>query len=43
VEAKWRDWWDQNRETMSEHQRELVWEALDKVRFFEIVELEEPG
>jgi hypothetical protein len=42
VENKWRDWWDQHREAMSDWQRRQVWEALDKVRFFEVVELEEP-
>jgi hypothetical protein len=43
VEAKWRDWWDENHEAMTEHQRLQVWEALDKVRFFEVLELDEAG
>jgi len=42
VEAKWRDWWDKHREAMTEYQRAQVWQALDKVKFFEVVELEEP-
>ena len=43
VETKWRDWWDVKRAEMTEYQRAQVWEALDKVRFYELVELEEPG
>ncbi len=40
MEATWRDWWDREREAMTPYQRQQVWEALDKVRFFEIVELQ---
>jgi hypothetical protein len=42
VQKLWRDWWDKNYPTMTEYQRHQVWEALDKVRFFEIVELVSP-
>jgi hypothetical protein len=38
---KYRTWWKKNRGQMTDLQRTRVWEALDKVRFFEIVELEE--
>ena len=31
-------WWDQHAEAMTELQRDKVWEALDRVRFYEIVE-----
>lgn len=36
----YRAWWFQVRREMTDLQRARVWEALDKVRFFEIVELE---
>ncbi len=41
IEEKWRDWWDHNRAAMTAYQREHVWQAMDKVRFFEVVELRE--
>ena len=39
----WAGWWDENVDEMSDLQRAKVWEALDKVRFFEVVELEGPN
>lgn len=43
IARKWRDWWDKHLNQMTALQREQVWEALDKVRFFEVVELAEEG
>jgi hypothetical protein len=40
VETKWRRWWDDHCAAMTEYQRQMVWEALDRVRFFEVVALE---
>ncbi|MGL4552894.1 MAG: hypothetical protein ACRC33_17090 [Gemmataceae bacterium] len=40
VEPKWRDWWDRGHGAMSEVQRQKVWEALDRLRFYEVIELE---
>lgn len=37
--TKWQQWWSDSSPTMSAYQRHLVWEALDKVRFFRVVEL----
>jgi hypothetical protein len=34
----WAGWWQKARRGMTALQREKVWEALDKVRFFEVVE-----
>ncbi|MCE9561723.1 MAG: hypothetical protein K8U57_06670 [Planctomycetes bacterium] len=34
----WDAWWPANRERLSEEQQARVWEAVDKVRFFEITE-----
>jgi hypothetical protein len=34
----WAGWWRRGRKRLSELQREKVWGALDKVRFFEVVE-----
>jgi hypothetical protein len=34
----WAGWWRQTHDRLSEAQRERVWEALDRVRFFEVVE-----
>ncbi len=42
VEAKWRGWWDKHSPAMTEYQRAQVWEALEKVRFYEVVELDAP-
>jgi hypothetical protein len=39
IANKWRDWWDANVVGMTELQRQQVWEALDKVRFYEVIEL----
>ncbi len=36
--ADWAGWWRQARGGMTALQRERAWEALDKVRFFEVVE-----
>ncbi len=35
----WKTWWEQEQEGMTEEQRRKVWEALDKVRFYRVVEL----
>jgi hypothetical protein len=37
----WREWWTKNAKKMSALQRAKVWEAVDKVRFYEVVELTE--
>jgi hypothetical protein len=37
----WKAWWKQSRKTLTAQQRAKVWEALDKFRFFEVVELTE--
>jgi len=34
----WDEWWKANRDRLSDEQRARVWEAGDKVRFFEITE-----
>jgi hypothetical protein len=39
----WRAWWDLCQDQLTELQREKVWEALDKVRFFRVVELAAGG
>jgi len=38
----WRKWWADTRRGLSDYQRAKVWEALDRVRFFEVVELDGP-
>jgi hypothetical protein len=40
--APWRSWWDAGHERMGGQERDAVWEALDKVRFFEVVERAAP-
>ncbi|MBA4190057.1 MAG: hypothetical protein C0467_18895 [Planctomycetaceae bacterium] len=35
---EWDAWWTANREQLSDEQRARVWQAVDKVRFFEITE-----
>src|SRR5262249_55676799 len=35
----WRKWWTDREPQMNELQREKAWEALDKVRFFRVVEV----
>ena len=37
----WKAWWGKSKKTMTEAQRAKVWEALDRFRFFEVVELTE--
>lgn len=34
----WADWWATHHEKMTDAQRATVWEALDRVRFFRVVE-----
>jgi hypothetical protein len=34
----WKGWWDEEHEAMTDEQRRKVWEALDKVRFYRVVE-----
>lgn len=36
----WCDWWEQHKAHMTESQRGHLWRALNKIRFFEIVETE---
>jgi hypothetical protein len=36
--AAWRAWWDRHSPSMTELQRARVWQALDKIRFFRVVE-----
>jgi hypothetical protein len=36
--AEWRSWWAARHKRLSKQQREAVWEALDKARFFEVTE-----
>lgn len=36
----WADWWATHHEKMTDAQRATVWEALDRVRFFRVVESE---
>jgi hypothetical protein len=36
----WADWWATHHERMTDAQRATVWEALDRVRFFRVVESE---
>jgi hypothetical protein len=43
IEEVWRKWWDRGQKRMSAYQRQKVWEALDRVRFFEVVELDADG
>ena len=35
---EWEEWWSQNIGTLSETERTTVWEAMDKVRFFDVVD-----
>jgi hypothetical protein len=37
----WADWWATHHEKMTDAQRATVWEALDRVRFFRVMESEE--
>jgi hypothetical protein len=36
----WAAWWEASTKTMRDDQRRRVWQALDRIRFFEIVETE---
>jgi hypothetical protein len=36
--SPWLDWWTAQHETMTELQRQKVWEALDRLRFHQVVE-----
>ena len=36
--AAWLEWWKAKHKGMSAAEREVVWQALDKVRFYEVVE-----
>ncbi len=38
--ADWYNWWEDRYPTMSAMQRAKVWESLDRVRFFEVAEVE---
>lgn len=35
----WEDWWEGREKEMSREQTERVWDAMDKVNFFEVTEL----
>ena len=35
---EWEEWWSQNVGTLSDSERATVWEAMDKVRFFDVVD-----
>jgi hypothetical protein len=37
-EVSWDQWWDEESGVMSDLQKEKIWQALDKVRFFRVVE-----
>lgn len=39
-ERDWAGWWDQHSPRMTDLQRAKVWQALDRLRFYEIVETE---
>jgi hypothetical protein len=38
TKAGWRTWWDKHHKSMTDLQKAKIWEALDKVRFFRVVE-----
>jgi hypothetical protein len=38
--ADWLRWWDEHAETLTHEQRHGIWEALDRLRFYEVVEIE---
>jgi hypothetical protein len=40
VRGHWRDWWDEAFPKMTELQRAKVWQALAKLRFYRVVELQ---
>jgi hypothetical protein len=42
-EADWAGWWERNAPTMTQHQRQAVWDVLDRVRFYTVAALEPPG
>ncbi len=35
---EWEEWWSQNIGTLSDSERATVWEVMDKVRFFDVVD-----
>jgi hypothetical protein len=37
----WRDWWDSHQADFTEWERERAWQALDKVQWYEVFEVEE--
>jgi len=39
----WGDWWDAVEDTLTDDQREAIWEMMDKLRLFEVVEVEVGG
>lgn len=39
----WGEWWEMHAPTMSDDQRSRVWEACDRVRFFEVIEIDGPA
>ena len=39
----WEDWWDWQKKGMTAQQAERIWEAMDRVTFFEIVQLQLGG
>src|SRR5690606_28982438 len=41
--GKWSAWWKKVRKDLTDYQQAKVWEALDKVCFCDIIELEPPG
>lgn len=38
----WSKWWAKSKKSLSEYQQAKVWEALDKVRFYSVIELDQP-
>jgi hypothetical protein len=38
----WEGWWDEQQEEMTGEQESAVWDLLDKIRFYEVVEIEFP-
>jgi hypothetical protein len=36
----WDAWWEANAPTMTDLQRSRIWQALDLLRFYEIVEVD---
>jgi hypothetical protein len=38
--ARWREWWDEHAGGLSEGKRDAIWDMLDRLRFYEVVETE---